>query len=81
MSTSVNFRPKTEILKYMSVIRESAARYPVGAWSSYDQQFRLRQTDDMKRQAWSSLNGELWLRVMSKSHNNAGPITLKRPTG
>lgn len=70
-----------EILKYMSVIREAATRYPVGAWSSYDQQFRLRQADDMKRQAWSSMNGELWLRVMSNPQNNAGPSALKRPTG
>ena len=70
-----------EILKYMSVIREAATRYPVAAWSSYDQQFRLRQANDTKRQAWSSLNGELWLRVMSNPLNNAGPITSKRPTG
>ena len=71
-----------EILKYMSIIREAATRYPVSAWCSYDQQFRLRQANEKTRQPWSSLNGELWLRLMSNpSQNNAGFNTAKRPTG
>ena len=46
-----------EILKYMSVIREAATRYPSSAWVSYDQQFRLRQANELTRQSWGSLNG------------------------
>ena len=55
----------------MSVIREAATRYPSSAWVSYDQQFRLRQAYELTRQSWGSLNGELWLRVMSNpaQHN------------
>ena len=59
-----------EILKYMSVIREAATRYPSSAWVSYDQQFRLRQANELTRQSWGSLNGELWLRVMSNPAQN-----------
>ena len=59
-----------EILKYMSVIREAATRYPSSAWVSYDQQFRLRQANKLTRQSWGSLNGELWLRVMSYPAQN-----------
>lgn len=55
-----------EILKYMSVIREAATRYPTSAWVDYDQQFRLRQANEASRQSWGSLNAEMWLRIMSK---------------
>ena len=65
-----------EILKYMSVIREAASRYPVSAWNNYDQQFRLRQAQESTRQPWSSLNGELWLRLMSNPQ-----YISKRTTG
>lgn len=72
----------TEILKYMSVIREAATRYPTNAWIKYDQQFRLRQACESTRQSWGSLNGELWLRVMSNpSQNNSGSSALRRTTG
>ena len=54
-----------EILKHMSIIMEAAFRYPVRAWNSYSQLFRLRQANEKTRQAWSSLNSELWLRVIS----------------
>ena len=57
-----------EILKYMSVIREAATRYPLNARVSYDQQFR--QANELTRQSWESLNGELWLRVMSYPAQN-----------
>ena len=59
-----------EILKYMSVIRGAATRYLSSAWVSYDQQFRLRQANELTRQSWGSLNGELWLRVMSNPAQN-----------
>ena len=52
------------------VIREAATRYPSNAWVSYDQQFRLRQANELTRQSWGSLNGELWLRVMSNPAQN-----------
>ena len=41
---------------------------------SYDQQFRLRQANELTRQSWGSLSGELWLRVMSNpAQNNSMP--------
>ena len=71
-----------EILKYMSIIREAATRYPLSAWISYDQQFRFRQANENTRQAWGSLNGELWLKVMSNpSQSNTFSSTLKRTPG
>ena len=54
----------------MSVIREASARYPSSAWVRYDQQFRLRQANELTRQSWGSLNGELWLGVMSNPAQN-----------
>ena len=66
-----------EILKYMSVIREAATRYPTTAWVQYDQQFRLCQADESSRQSWGSLNAELWLRVMSNPSQSNSVLTIK----
>ena len=63
-----------DILRYMSIIRETATRYPTSAWRTYDEQFRLRQVSKSTRQSWGSLNGELWLRVMTIPHSNAAGL-------
>ena len=64
-----------DMLKYMSIVREAACRFGVVSWRSYDQQFRLRQSNALTRQSWGSINSELWVRCMtsqSVSLNN-GP--------
>ena len=72
-----------DILRHMSILREAATRYPASAWRTYDEQCRLRQVSKSTRPSWGSLNGELWLRVMTIPQSNAAglgsmvkPVTL-----
>ena len=54
-----------ELLKYISVIRDAAAKFPNYSWRHYDEQFRARQE---KRVAnWGQIHSDLWLRTMSVS--------------
>lgn len=52
-----------DLLQYMNIIREAAARTPSLSWRTYDEQFRLRQSTNP--QPWGKLNSDLWLRVMT----------------
>lgn len=52
-----------ELLKYMSIIRDTAAKFPGGGWIEYDQQFRRRQAY-MPQRSWALIDGELWYTVL-----------------
>lgn len=54
-----------DLLQYMNIIREAAARSSSLSWRTYDEQFRLRQSTNP--QPWGKLNSDLWLRVMTVS--------------
>ena len=49
-----------ELVKYMTIIRDAADRYP--GWRQYDRQFRFRQS--LSLSSWAVTNSELWQRVM-----------------
>jgi hypothetical protein len=53
----------SELLCYMSTIRQAASRRGDFAWRVYDEQFRMRQENHLS--SWASLNGDLWLKVMT----------------
>ena len=52
-----------EILQYMSIVREAAARSFCLLWRTYDDLFRIRQAFNVH--SWTKLNSDLWLRVMT----------------
>lgn len=54
-----------ELYKYMSVIRDSANKFPSKSWRLYDEQFRMRQA--IRVMNWGQINTDLWLRIMSSS--------------
>ena len=54
-----------ELLKYISVILDAAAKFPNYAWRYYDEQFRVRRAERV--QNWGKINSDLWLRAMSVS--------------
>ncbi|MCG8045581.1 MAG: hypothetical protein N0E48_07945, partial [Candidatus Thiodiazotropha endolucinida] len=57
-----------ELLQYTSIIREAAVRSPASfAWRDYDEQFRLRQANNV--QPLNRLTADLWLRVMTLAAN------------
>lgn len=60
-----------EILKYMSIIRDAAAKYPNFAWRTYDEQFRMRQVAQVSN--WGKINPDLWMRIMA-SPSPASPF-------
>lgn len=51
-----------EILKYMSIIRDAASKFSPTSWRSYDEQFRMRQENQVAR--WDHINSDLWLSIM-----------------
>lgn len=59
----------SELLQYMSTIREAGSRGVGFGWRTYDEQFRMRQSLDLK--TWGTLNSDLWLRIMTPSLTNA----------
>ena len=66
-----------EILKYMHSIRLGAKRCAVG-WKSYDEQFRLRMSQDPAG-SWAVIDPELWLLYMySPSSNSNAPVSTGR---
>ena len=57
------FPDKTQqLLKYMSVIRDAARKYPLLAWRNYDEQICMRQS--LHNSDWGKLNADLWMRTM-----------------
>lgn len=52
-----------ELLKYMSIIRDTALKFPGGGWIEYDLQFRRRQAC-MPHRSWALIDGELWYTVL-----------------
>lgn len=64
-----------ELYKYMSVIRDSANKFPSKAWRLYDEQFRTRQA--IRIMNWGQINADLWLRIMSSSSNSGLPSVLQ----
>jgi len=49
-----------DLLKYMSMVRLGASRTMGLGWKSYDEQFRLRKTQNPSS-SWSIIDQELWL--------------------
>ncbi|CAG2230130.1 unnamed protein product [Mytilus edulis] len=58
-----------ELLKYMQTVRLGAKRYAGLGWKLYDEQFRLRRSQEPAG-SWSVIDTELWLLYMQP----AGPI-------
>lgn len=52
-----------ELLKYMSIVRDAAKKFPGGGWIEYDQQFRRRQAC-LPNRSWALIDGELWYTVL-----------------
>lgn len=59
-----------ELLKYMYVVRQGAARNTLG-WLSYDEQYRLRKANNPES-SWADVDMELWLLFMNgyQSYSN-----------
>ncbi|XP_033733377.1 uncharacterized protein LOC117322521 isoform X2 [Pecten maximus] len=55
-----------ELLKYVQTIRLGASRCTGLGWRSYDEQFRLRRSQDPSS-SWAMVDSELWLIYMSAS--------------
>lgn len=54
-----------ELLNYIMIIRDAAAKFPTYSWRQYDEQFRVRQA--VKVESWGKVNPDLWLRIMPVS--------------
>ena len=66
MSIYLRYPGKTqELLKYISAIRDAAAKFPNYDWRYYDEQFRVRQAERV--QNVGKINSDLWLRTMPVS--------------
>lgn len=50
----------SDILRYLTIIRETATSNPLQKWLSYDEQFRLRMSKDPTK-SWANIDGHLWL--------------------
>lgn len=59
-----------QLLHYMFVIREAAARQKGFCWRDYDEQFRIRQANNLS--SWSVINNDLWWRCMQVRETSAG---------
>lgn len=70
----------SEILHYMYLIREAAARQKGYAWRAYDEQFRIRQAAFPS--SWAAINNDLWWRCMqmkeSEPANMLSPQAITR---
>jgi hypothetical protein len=66
-----------ELLKYVSIIREAAQKFPGYGWREYDKQFRMRQAYSPSK-SWASIDGELWYLVLLPS---AAPRGASFPGG
>ena len=63
-----------DLLKYMSSIRLGAKRSAVG-WKLYDEQFRLRMSQDPAN-SWAVVDQELWLFYMFSPPTVGGPSVV-----
>lgn len=54
-----------ELLRYITTIRDAAAKFSNYSWRQYDEQFRVRQA--LKVENWGRINSDLWLRIMPVS--------------
>lgn len=63
----------SELLQYISVIRDAENRTKSFSWKVYDEQFRLRQSVSL--QSWAKINPDLWLRTMTLSNYNDRPTS------
>ena len=59
----------SELLSYLSTIREAAKDASKDQWYTYDQQFRLRVSRDHTKK-WSEIDTHLWLRFISARPND-----------
>ena len=51
----------SELLRYITIIREAAQGSPNNAWMVYDEQFSMRQA--VHPRPWNEYNSELWMRL------------------
>ena len=54
----------TELIRYMTIIREASQTHASNSWIVYDSQFRLRQA--VHPGSWARMNQELWSRFMKQ---------------
>ena len=59
-----------ELLQYMSIIRDAESKCANTAWCAYDENFRMRQSNNL--QPWGKINPDLWLRCMSFQQQSFG---------
>lgn len=59
----------SELIKYITIIRNAASEFPQSRWLLYDQQFRLRLSRNPTR-SWANIDGELWLRFIATAASN-----------
>ncbi|CAG2255924.1 SLC35A1_2_3 [Mytilus edulis] len=59
-TASETIYPAPELLKYMQTVRLGAKRYAGLGWKLYDEQFRLRRSQEPAG-SWSVIDTELWL--------------------
>lgn len=60
-----------ELLRYITIIRDAAAKFSNYSWRQYDEQFRVRQA--LKVENWGRVNSDLWLRIMPVSTSSVQP--------
>jgi len=60
----------SELIKYITILRNAAAEFPASKWLLYDQQFRLRISRNPSR-SWANIDGELWLRFIASAATNS----------
>lgn len=60
-----------DLLKYMNIIRLGAKRSVGFGWRTYDEQFRLRKSQD-PASSCANLDPELWLLFMQSSGSTYG---------
>ena len=59
-----------ELLHYMFIIHEAAIRQKGFCWRDYDEQFRIRQSNNLS--SWAVINNDLWLRCMQVKDTGVG---------
>jgi hypothetical protein len=64
-----------DLLKYMHIIRLGAKRSVGFGWRTYDEQFRLRKSQD-PASSWANIDPELWLLFMQSSGSSYGEQIL-----
>jgi len=65
------------LLKYMNMIRLAAKRCPGLGWKTYDEQFRLRKSQDPTSH-WDIIDSELWLMYILSNQTTPGQFLPKK---